>query len=124
MKKPVDRKSFFRMLVSGLILMAVSGCSDGKDEGNGTVPDGSSTDQQSLYLPYSLKFDLKGSPVVVDEKGLPVKLEAAELPLRSTGIESIQTFTSVIYKGSCKQAFNMGGKIFVVELPDSYCKQL
>ena len=75
------------------------------------------------FLPYSIRFDKDGKPLIVDEKGKVIPGAVVKTPLRATAVESIQSMGSVIYKGSCKQVFSIGGRLIEVDLPPQYCTQ-
>lgn len=88
-----------------------------------TTDPGQSPDGSRHYLPYSIRFDKKGAPVVVDQNGNSIPVVEVQPPLKATALESIQSMSSVIYKGSCKQVFYIGGKLYEVNLPPEYCQE-
>lgn len=116
--------------VSAFVLLAsmplVGGCGD-KPE-NETKPDGRGEEvtpvESTRYLPYSIRFDVKGNPVIVDEKGEVVVLTEVKPPFKATELVGVQSISVVTYKGSCKQVYNIGGKLYEISLPDSFCKSL
>lgn len=118
-------KSIVLVLCAAMPL--VGGCGEepkspgGSDDVHDTPTDGATS---MSYLPYSIRFKLDGTPVIVDEKGEVVEVAEAKLPLKATSLVGVQTVTVVTYTGSCKQAFNIGGKVYEITLPDGYCKSL
>lgn len=108
------------------MLPVVAGCgetskaSDQSREEQQTETQGKKT----RYLPFSIRFDLKGNPVIVDEKGNAVPAEPVELPVKATSIAGVQSISVITYTGSCKQVFSIGGKLYAITLPDSYCASL
>lgn len=103
-----------------------AGCGDAPEEAGSSGTDqvaqpGKGRDE---YLPFSIKFDLDGNPVIVDEKGNRVEAEQTKLPVEATSIAGVQSISVVTYTGSCKQVISIGGKLYTITLPDSYCKSL
>jgi hypothetical protein len=80
--------------------------------------------ESERYLPYSIRFDARGNPVVVDEKGEAVVLTEVKPPIKATELVSVQSISVVTYKGSCKQVYNIGGRLYEISLPDAFCKTL
>lgn len=119
---------FSRLAVLLFVLIPfVSGCGDesGKSGGSDDIKDTPTNGETApRYLPYSIRFQLDGSPVVVDERGEAVVLEEVKPPFKATALVGVQTMSVVTYTGSCKQVYNIGGKLYSVTLPDSYCKSL
>lgn len=115
--------SAFAMLA---VLPLVGGCGDKPAEE--TKPDDRgevvTPVEPERYLPYSIRFDAKGNPVIVDEKGDAVELMEVKPPFKSTELVGVQAISVVTYKGSCKQVYNIGGKLYEITLPDSFCKSL
>lgn len=87
-------------------------------------PADNSTGNTGEFLPYSIRFDEKAQPVIVDDKGEVVVMKEVEPPFKATEIKGVQAISVVTYKGSCKQIYNIGGKLYEITLPDAYCKKL
>ncbi|NPU93173.1 MAG: hypothetical protein HPY82_14790 [Gammaproteobacteria bacterium] len=118
-------KSLAVVLLASIPL--VGGCGDGSDKPNGSddVSNPPTDDVQARrYLPYSIRFNLDGTPVIVDEQGKVVELVEAKPPFKATALVGVQTVSVVTYTGSCKQIYNIGGKLYEITLPDGYCKSL
>ncbi len=125
--KIIRSGSFVQILFcSSLALVpVVGGCGDASDsQMDRKDSENASQTSDMSYLPYSIRFDLRGNPVIVDEKGNPAKLEAVEPPFKATSVADIQTISVVTYTGSCIQVYNIGGKLYSFSLPDAYCKSL
>ena len=130
MSKQLGRKfkGVGKVIVAAPLLLSLAACelmppmkdrptsppATNQDQGNGNEKPG-------RFLPYSIRFDKEGKPVIVDQKGNAIAVKEVKPPLRATALESIQSMGSVIYKGSCKQVFNIGGKLYEVDLPPQYC---
>lgn len=115
------------ILVMCAAMPLVGGCGEEpKEPGGSDDVHGSPTDSATSkrYLPYSIRFKLDGTPVIVDEKGEVVEVTEAKTPLKATALVDVQTVAVVTYTGSCKQAFSIGGKLYEITLPDGYCKSL
>jgi len=123
----MQKLHFFKSFAWALVIAApfVAGCGDSSGEPTSSKDTEQTRPQpDARYLPYSIRFDLKGNPVVVDEKGRPAKMEPVEPPFKATSVADIQTISVVTYTGSCIQVYNIGGKLYSFSLPDTYCKTL
>lgn len=106
-------------------LPLVGGCGDKEPESNvNNDSEKSRPSERARYLPFSIRFDLKGNPVIVDEKGNEIELTPVKPPFKATEIVGVETISVVTYKGSCKQVYNIGGRLYEIQLPDAFCKTL
>lgn len=117
-------KGLFNAVAAFSIGVFVIACSDGNgknEDPNG--PGGNGGVENKNLLPYSLHFTKEGDVVVLDRKGMPVESREIDFPIKEvTAIEDVQSFTSVIYKGSCVQILIINNKPKPYPLPDSFCK--
>lgn len=122
-QKPVLKSGLPWLAVLGLTAL-VAACGDADNgKGDEATPPRQETPQQGTepYLPYSIRFNDDGTPVLVDEKGVMIQAEEKPFPLESTEIQNLQTMSAMKYKGSCKQVYYINGKYYVVNLPPQYC---
>lgn len=116
-----------RTVLPGLVAIGmtpiVASCGDSNEESGGVNPKPDRPEEQSRYLPYSIRFDLKGNPVLVDEKGEPIPSQKEPFPLKSTEVKGLQSMSVMTYAGSCKQVYYINGRYYVVNLPPGACGQ-
>ena len=119
-------KNVVKGVACALIAIAplAGGCSEASEETKGKSPEEQTrpSPDKPRYLPYSIRFDLNGNPVVVDERGKVAELEEVKLPVKATELVDVQTISVVTYAGSCVQLYNIGGKLYAISLPDYACK--
>lgn len=103
-----------------------AGCGDAPEEAGSSGTDQVAQPEKGRaeFLPYSIRFDIKGNPVIVDDKGNRIEAEQTTLPIKATSIAGVESISIVTYTGSCKQVISVGGKLYTITLPDSYCKSL
>lgn len=75
------------------------------------------------FLPIVMKFKIDGTPVIEMKDGSALEGKAIRPPIRTTLVESFETFSFIKYKGSCKMSFLVAGEIIEYDLPEKYCKQ-
>ena len=98
-------------VVACLMTLTLSACA--ADSTKGT--DGGQ--MRDKYLPFSIMFDQRGNPVIVDRDGNELVFEEAQFPIKSTAIEKIESITYVQYRGSHVGLVIRGGKMVAIPLP-------
>lgn len=68
-------------------------------------------------MPFSIGFDLKGDPVLLDEKGNRIPPSDVQFPIKATAIESVDTITMVQYRGSHVKLLKTSGGWYAIPLP-------
>lgn len=68
-------------------------------------------------LPFSIAFDRKGNPVVLDEEGTRIPPKEIDFPIKTQAIRSLETFTMVQYAGSSYYLLKIGGQYYLIEIP-------
>lgn len=96
-------------LFATLLTVSLSACA----EESRTEPPQPSRD----LMPFSIGFDLKGDPVLLDEKGNRIPPTDVQFPIKATAIESVESITLVQYRGSHVKLIKTSGGWFTVPLP-------
>ncbi len=68
-------------------------------------------------MPFSIGFDLKGEPVLLDEKGNRIPPSDVQFPIKATAIESVDSITMVQYRGSHVKLIKTSVGWYAVPLP-------
>lgn len=68
-------------------------------------------------MPFSIGFDLKGEPVLLDEKGKRIPPSDIQFPIKATAIESIDSITVVQYRGSHVKLVKTSAGVYAIPLP-------
>lgn len=68
-------------------------------------------------MPFSIGFDLKGEPVLLDASGSRIPPTEVDFPIKATAIEQVESITLVQYVGSHVKLVKIGGKYYAVPLP-------
>lgn len=62
----------------------------------------SRTTKPGKYLPFAIRFDLKGNAVVVDENGRVVKPTRVDYPEDTSSLINVQAISSVQVRSGCE----------------------
>jgi hypothetical protein len=73
--------------------------------------------QQAQYLPFSIVFDQKGTPHVVDQDNNPIEPTEVNFPIKTQAIRSVESITTVSYEGSHMYLVKFGGLTYLIRLP-------
>lgn len=68
-------------------------------------------------MPFSIGFDLKGEPVLLDENGNRIPPTDIQFPIKATAIESVDSITMVQYRGSHFKLIKTSAGWYKVPLP-------
>ena len=99
--------------VAVIVLMALSfsACSKEDDVSHS----GHNTNKN--LLPFSIAFDLKGNPLLVDQEGNRIKPTDVQFPIKATAIERIDSISIVQYRGSHITLVKIGNRYYPMPLP-------
>lgn len=84
----------------------------GKEPDQSTAPE-----PDSRYLPFAIKFDLEGKPVLVDANGDVIKPEVLQYPIKTTTIERVDSVVLVQATGSHFKVIKVNNREYKIPLP-------
>jgi hypothetical protein len=100
------QKWFAYLLVSCIGLVPLAACSKETPK-----------DKKDRFS-YSLSFDEKGLPVVLDAKGKPIPPKKVEGPVDAKKIVRVRTISIIDVVGSHYILIDLGGTLYRIDLPD------
>ncbi|MBR9909714.1 MAG: hypothetical protein GYB33_05110 [Gammaproteobacteria bacterium] len=103
------KKAYRRALLPLLCAFTLSACAEYRPKPN---PD----PQEGDYLPFSIRFDRTGTPIVLDAQGKRVPPRDVNFPIPATAIEKVEALTYVQYRGSHVALIRVGGQMFIIPL--------
>jgi hypothetical protein len=99
-------KWFAYLLVSSIGLVPLVACSKEAPK-----------DKKGRFA-YSLSFDEKGLPVVLDAKGKPIPPKKVEGPVDAKKIVRVRTISVIDVEGSHFILIEIDGRLYRIDLPD------
>lgn len=100
------QKWFAYLLVSSIGLVPLAACSKEPPK-----------DKKDKFA-YTLSFDAKGLPVVLDAKGKPIPPRKVEGPVNAKKIVRVRTISVIDVEGSHFILIEIGGTTYQIDLPD------
>lgn len=69
------------------------------------------------YQPFSIKFDLDGTPVLLDAAGEVIKPQVLQYPIKATSIERVDSVVILQATGSHFKVVKANNKEYIIPLP-------